>query len=119
MVVTGEKSQMEMQLDKRVFNVGKDISNLGSSVSDILNNMPSATVNVDGNVALRGSGNVWILNDGKQSGIVRMNPVGALRQIPGDLIESIEIITSPSSRYDAEGEVGKLNIGIKTTLDMD
>lgn len=116
LVVTGEKSQMELQLDKRVFNVGKDLSNLGSNASDILNNMPSVTVDVDGNVALRGSGNVRILIDGKQSGMVGMNPAEALRQIPGDLIESIEIITNPSSRYDAEGEVGILNIVMKKNI---
>lgn len=115
-VVRGEKSQMELQLDKRVFNVGKDMSNLGSNASDILNNMPSVTVDVDGNVALRGSGNVRILIDGKQSGMVGMNPAEALKQIPGDLIESIEIITNPSSRYDAEGEVGILNIVMKKNI---
>ncbi|MCF2443459.1 TonB dependent receptor [Dyadobacter sp. CY345] len=115
-VVRGEKSQMELQLDKRVFNVGKDMSNVGSNASDILNNMPSVTVDVDGNVALRGSGNVRILIDGKQSGMVGMNPAEALKQIPGDLIESIEIITNPSSRYDAEGEVGILNIVMKKNI---
>ena len=114
--VRGEKSQMELQLDKRVFNVGKDLSNIGTNASDILNNMPSVTVDVDGNVALRGSGNVRILIDGKQSGMVGMNPAEALRQIPGDLIESIEIITNPSSRYDAEGEVGILNIVMKKNI---
>jgi outer membrane receptor protein involved in Fe transport len=115
-VVKGEKSQMELQLDKRVFNVGKDLSNIGSNASDILNNMPSVTVDVEGNVALRGSGNVRILIDGKQSGMVGLNPADALRQIPGDLIESIEIITNPSSRYDAEGEVGILNIVMKKNI---
>jgi len=116
LVIKGEKSQMELQLDKRVFNVGKDLSNIGSNASDILNNMPSVTVDVEGNVALRGSQNVRILIDGKQSGMVGMNPAEALRQIPGDLIESIEIITNPSSRYDAEGEVGILNIVMKKNI---
>jgi outer membrane receptor protein involved in Fe transport len=115
-LVKGEKSQMELQLDKRVFNVGKDLSNIGSNASDILNNMPSVTVDVEGNVALRGSQNVRILIDGKQSGMVGLNPADALRQIPGDLIESIEIITNPSSRYDAEGEVGILNIVMKKNI---
>jgi outer membrane receptor protein involved in Fe transport len=116
LVVKGEKSQMELQLDKRVFNIGKDLSNIGGSASDVLNNMPSVTVDVDGNVALRGSGNVRILIDGKQSGMVGMNPAEALKQIPSDLIESIEIITNPSSRYDAEGEVGILNIVMKKNI---
>jgi outer membrane receptor protein involved in Fe transport len=116
LTVRGEKSQMDLQLDKRVFNVGKDLSNIGSNASDILNNMPSVTVDVEGNVALRGSQNVRILIDGKQSGMVGLNPAEALRQIPGDLIESIEIITNPSSRYDAEGEVGILNIVMKKNI---
>ena len=116
LVVKGEKSQMDLQLDKRVFNVGKDLSNIGSNASDILNNMPSVTVDVEGNVALRGSQNVRILIDGKQSGMIGLNPADALRQIPGDLIESIEIITNPSSRYDAEGEVGILNIVMKKNI---
>ncbi|QRR01644.1 TonB-dependent receptor domain-containing protein [Dyadobacter sandarakinus] len=116
LVVKGEKSQMELHLDKRVFNVGKDLSNIGTNASDILNNMPSVTVDVDGNVALRGSQNVRILIDGKQSGMVGINPADALRQIPADLIESIEIITNPSSRYDAEGEVGILNIVMKKNV---
>lgn len=112
-VVKGEKSQMELQLDKRVFNVGKDLSNIGGNASEILNNVPSITVDVEGNVALRGSGNVRILIDGKPSGLIGINPAEALRQIPGDLIESIEVITNPSSRYDAEGEVGIINIVMK------
>jgi outer membrane receptor protein involved in Fe transport len=116
LVIRGEKSQMDLQLDKRVFNVGKDLSNIGSNASDILNNMPSVTVDVEGNVALRGSGNVRILIDGKQSGMIGLNPAEALRQIPGDLIESIEIIINPSSRYDAEGEVGILNIVMKKNI---
>lgn len=116
LIVRGEKSQMDLQLDKRVFNVGKDLTNIGSNASDILNNMPSVTVDVEGNVALRGSQNVRILIDGKQSGMIGLNPADALRQIPGDLIESIEIITNPSSRYDAEGEVGILNIVMKKNI---
>lgn len=116
LVVQGEKSQMDLQLDKRVFNVGKDLANIGGNASDILNNMPSVTVDVEGNVALRGSGNVRILIDGKQSGMVGLNPAEALRQIPADLIESVEIITNPSSRYDAEGEVGILNIVMKKNI---
>ncbi|WP_025763520.1 outer membrane beta-barrel family protein [Dyadobacter tibetensis] len=115
-LVRGEKSQMELQLDKRVFNVGKDLSNIGGTASMILNNVPSVTVDVDGNVALRGSQNVRILINGKQSGMIGLNPAEALKQIPADLIESIEVITNPSSRYDAEGEVGILNIIMKKNI---
>lgn len=108
-VVTGEKSQMELQLDKRVFNVAKDLSNIGSNASEILNNLPSVNVHIEGNVSLRGSQNVRILIDGKQSGLVGISSTDALRQLQGNMIESIEVITNPSSRYDAEGEVGIIN----------
>lgn len=112
-VVQGEKSQMELQLDKRVFNVGKDLSNVGANASEILDNVPSVTVDIDGNVSLRGSQNVRILIDGKQSGLTGISSTDALRQLQGNLVESIEVITNPSSRYDAEGEVGIINIVLK------
>lgn len=103
-VVTGEKSQMELQLDERIFNVAKYLSNIGSNASEILNNLPSVN---------RGSQNVRILIDGKQSGLVGISGTDALRQLQGNMIESIEVITNPSSRYDAEGEVGIINIVLK------
>ena len=112
-VVTGAKSQMELQLDKRIFNVAKDLSNIGSNASEILNNLPSVNVDIEGNVSLRGSQNVRILIDGKQSGLVGISGTDALRQLQGNMIESIEVITNPSSRYDAEGEVGIINIVLK------
>jgi outer membrane receptor protein involved in Fe transport len=109
--IIGEKSTMQLSLDKRVYNVGKDISNAGSNASEILDNVPSVNVDSDGNVNLRGSGNVRILIDGKQSGFLRTSD--ALKQLQGDLIERIEVITNPSARYDAEGEVGIINIVLK------
>lgn len=112
-VVQGEKSQMELQLDKRVFNVGQDLSNLGGNAADILDNVPSVTVDIDGNVSLRGSQNVRILIDGKPSGLVGISSNDALRQLQGNMIERIEVITNPSARYDAEGEVGIINIVLK------
>ena len=111
-VVRGEKPPMELQLDKRVFNVQKDLSNVGRNASDILGNLPSVTVDVDGAVSLRGSNNVRILIDGKPSGLTSRDPE-ALRMLQGNLIESIEVITNPSSRYDAAGEVGIINIILK------
>src|SRR5688572_4123446 len=111
-VVQGEKASMELQLDKRVFNVQKDLSNVGRNASDILGNLPSVTVDVDGTVSLRGSSNVRILIDGKPSGLTSRDPE-ALRMLQGNLIESIEVITNPSSRYDAAGEVGIINIVLK------
>ena len=111
-VVKGEKASMELQLDKRVFNVDKDLSNVGRNASDILGNLPSVTVDVDGTVSLRGSENVRILIDGKPSGLTSRDPE-ALRMLQGNLIQSIEVITNPSSRYDAAGEVGIINIVLK------
>lgn len=111
-VVSGERSQMELQLDKRVFNVGKDLANTGGNAADILDNIPSVSVDVDGTVSLRGSENVRILINGKPSGLTMRDP-DALRQLQSNLVERVEVITNPSSRYDAEGEVGIINIVLK------
>ena len=115
-IVKGEKATMELQLDKRVFNIEKDLSNVGRNASDILGNLPSVTVDVDGTVSLRGSENVRILIDGKPSGLTSRDPE-ALRMLQGNLIQSIEVITNPSSRYDAAGEVGIINIVLKKNQD--
>jgi outer membrane receptor protein involved in Fe transport len=112
-VIEGEKSQMELHLDKRVFQVGKDLSNISGSATDILDNVPSVAVDVEGNVSLRGSQNVRILIDGRPSGLTGISTADALRQLQGNLIESVEVITNPSARYDAEGEVGIINIILK------
>jgi outer membrane receptor protein involved in Fe transport len=111
-VIVGEKSQMELELDKRVFNVGKDMSNTGGNAADILDNIPSVSVGVDGTVSLRGSENVRILINGKPSGLTLRDP-DALRQLQANMVERVEVITNPSSRYDAEGEVGIINIVLK------
>lgn len=111
--IQGEKSQMELQLDKKVFNVGKDLGATGGNAQDVLENVPSVTVDEEGNVGLRGSNNVRILINGKPSGLVGVDPAAAMEQIPASLIERIEVITNPSARYDAEGEVGIINIVLK------
>jgi outer membrane receptor protein involved in Fe transport len=111
--IQSEKSQLELYLDKRVFQVGKDLSNISGSAAEILDNVPSVTVDVEGNISLRGSQNVRILIDGRPSGLTGISTADALRQLQGNLIESIEIITNPSARYDAEGEVGIINIILK------
>ncbi len=111
-VVTEDKSIMELKLDKRVYNVNKDASNIGRNGSEILDNIPSVSVDPEGNVSLRGSGNVQILLNGKQSGMISSDPA-AIRLLTGDMIEKIEIITNPSARYDAQGEVGIINIVLK------
>lgn len=112
-IVEGEKSQMELSLDKRVFNVGKDLSNISASAADVLDNVPSVAVDVEGNVSLRGSQNVRILIDGRPSSLTGINTADAMRQLPANIIDRVEVITNPSSRYDAEGEVGIINIILK------
>ena len=112
-VVQAEKSTMELSLDKKIFNVGKDLSNKGGSATDILSNIPSVSVDVEGNVKLRGSDNVRILIDGKPSGLVSFKGSAGLQQLQGSLIERVEIITNPSARYEAEGMSGIINIVLK------
>ena len=112
-VVSGEREQMELNLDKRVFNVSSDITNIGRNAAEILDNVPSVTVDVDGNVSLRGSSSVRILVDGKPSGLVGLSSPDALRMLQGDLIERIEVVTNPSARYEAEGMAGIINIILK------
>lgn len=114
--VVVEKPQMELKLDKRVFNIQKDMSNVGLNAADILDNIPSISVDAEGNVSLRGSQNVRILINGKPSTLTGMSNADALRQIDGTMIESVEVITNPSARYDAEGEVGIVNIILKKEM---
>jgi outer membrane receptor protein involved in Fe transport len=109
-VVIAEKSTVEIRLDKRIYNVGKDMTVKGGSASDVLDNVPSVDVDAEGTVSLRGSENVRILIDGKPSALVGLNGADALRQLPSDAIERVEVITSPSARYDSEGTAGILNI---------
>jgi hypothetical protein len=108
--VVGEKTTVEVRLDKKIYNIGKDITTSGGNVSDALNNVPSVTVDVDGAIALRGNSNVRILINGRPSALAGFGSADALRQLPADAIESVEVITSPSARYDAEGTAGILNI---------
>ena len=109
-VIIAEKTTVDIRLDKKVFNIGKDLSIRGGNASDVLGNVPSVQVDVEGTVSLRGNENVTILIDGRPSALVGMNGAEALRQIPAEAIEKIEVITSPSARYDAEGTAGILNI---------
>jgi outer membrane receptor protein involved in Fe transport len=112
-VVQAEKSSMELSLDKRIFNVGKDLANSGGTASDVLMNIPSVAVDPEGNIKLRGSDNVRILIDGKPSGLVSFKGGSGLQQLQASMIERVEIITNPSARYEAEGIGGIINIVLK------
>ncbi|HEX8678184.1 MAG TPA: TonB-dependent receptor plug domain-containing protein, partial [Segetibacter sp.] len=92
-VVQAEKSSMQLSLDKKVFTVGKDLANAGGSASDILTNVPSVSVDPEGNVKLRGSDNVRILIDGKPSGLVSFKGGSGLQQLQASMLDRVEIIT--------------------------
>lgn len=108
--VIAEKSAVELKLDKKVFNVGKDILSRGGSANDILNNVPSVNVDVAGVVSFRGSNNVTVLIDGKPSMLTANN---GLSQISSANIEKVEVITNPSAAYEAQGGSGIINIVLK------
>lgn len=111
-VVAGEVSQTEFKLDKRVFNVGKDLSSTGASALEVLNNVPSVNVNIEGQVSLRGSQGVQMLINGKPS-VLASEQGNALGTLTADMIEKIEVITNPSAKYDAQGTSGIINIVLK------
>ncbi|NHF59589.1 TonB-dependent receptor [Flavobacteriaceae bacterium TP-CH-4] len=111
-VVEGEVSRTEFKLDKRVFNVGKDLSSTGASALDVLNNVPSVNVNIEGQISLRGSQGVQILINGKPS-VIASEEGNTLGTITADMIDRVEVITNPSAKYDAEGTSGIINIVIK------
>lgn len=110
--VETERSTMEFKLDKRVFNVGKDITSTGAGALDVLNNVPSVSVDIEGNVSLRGNKGVQILIDGKPSS-ASDDPRKALGTITADMIDRIEVISNPSAKYEAGGTAGIINIVLK------
>ncbi len=110
-VVSTEGPQMQLQLDKRVFNVGSNPNNAGANATEVLESIPSVTVDAEGNVSLRGKENVRIMIDGKFSGMAASPD--ALQQLQASMIDKIEVVTNASARYDAQGETGIINIILK------
>lgn len=117
-VIEGERSRIEFRGDRRVFNVEDNINLQGGSAIDVLKEVPSVTVDVDGNVSLRGNENVRILIDGRPSGLDGSNRNIILEQISANQIERVELITNPSARFDSEGTTGIINIVLKKSDDF-
>ena len=106
-LVTAEKDPISYQVDKKIINVGQILGSKGGNVLEILKQIPSINVDIDGNVTMRGSGNFQVLVDGRPT---LMSASDIFRQIPSEMIESIEIITNPSAKYDPDGTSGIINI---------
>ena len=111
--VTGQRSQMKLEVDRKTFTVDEVLAATGGSVSDLLENIPSVEVTTDGEISLRGSTSVEVWINGKQSGLTSENRGDILQQIPAESIERIEIIDNPSAKYSPEGTAGIINIIMK------
>ncbi|MTG98349.1 TonB-dependent receptor [Myroides albus] len=113
--IIAEQSTIEQKIDRKVINVGKDLTTAGATAGEIMNNIPSVNVDKDGKISLRGNENVRILIDGRPT---NMSSEQVLKQIPSTSIKSIELITNPSAKYNPEGMSGIINIVLhKNTMD--
>lgn len=111
--VTGQRSQMKLEVDRKTFTVDQVLAAAGGSVSELLENIPSVEVTTDGEISLRGNSSVEVWINGKSSGLTAENRGEILQQIPAESIEKIEVIDNPSAKYSAEGSAGIINIILK------
>ena len=111
--VVSETTQLDVRLDKKIYTLGKDLTVAGGTVTEALENVPSVSVDIEGGISLRGNENVRILINGKPSALAGFGNTDVLQQLPADAIEKVEVITSPSARYDAQGTAGIINIVLK------
>lgn len=111
--VTGQRSQMKLEVDRKTFTVDEVLAAAGGSVTDLLENIPSVEVTTDGEISLRGNSSVEVWINGKASGLTSDNRAEILQQIPAESIERIEVIDNPSAKYSPEGTAGIINIVLK------
>lgn len=111
--VTGQRSEMKLEVDRKSFNVDQQISNAGGAASDVLENIPSVEVDQDGNISLRGNTSVEVWINGRSQGLTSDNRAEILQQLPAESIERIEVIDNPSAKFSAEGSAGIINIVLK------
>ena len=114
--VTGQRSSMKLEVDRKSFDVSQLVTNAGQSASEALENIPSVEVDNDGNISLRGNSSVEVWINGKASGLTADNRAQILQQLPAESIERIEVIDNPSAKFSAEGSAGIINIVMKKDL---
>lgn len=112
-IAVGNLDVLKAGIDKKIYDVGNDLSTRGGTVNDVLNNIPSIDVDQDGNISLRGDGKVTVLIDGRPSGLVLGDGQNLLGSLPANSIERVEVVTNPSAKYDPDGTAGIINIVMK------